>query len=262
MKGLLQMSLDDIFLRKKVENSKNAIATEVRVHYFEIYNEKFRNLLDPKVEVKIFSKGDDVIIRSPKEAIKCNTIDDVMKYFLIGKNRRITGATNMNSQSSRSHAIFIIYYNESGGGRKVSSQFNIVDLAGSERSEKTGATGDRLREGNNINKSLSTLSLVIDVLVRNAEQKKHGHKEDFVPYRNSLLTQLLSASLAGDSKTFLMAALAPSGYNYEETLSTLRFAQNASKLQTKSKKKVEAVAGPSGNKQLMAEVMSLKEQLK
>lgn len=127
----------------------------------------------------------------------------------------------MNATSSRSHAIFTLYYKETTmtDGKKIikNSKINIVDLAGSERQASTGATGDRLKEGSNINKSLTYLGLVIQALAKNSA----GGKEEFVPYRNSELTNLLSESLGGNSKTIMIAAISPAACNYDETLSTL-----------------------------------------
>ncbi len=106
-------------------------------------------------------------------------------------------------------------------GKKIikNSKINIVDLAGSERQASTGATGERLKEGSNINKSLSYLGLVIQALAKNS-----AGGGEFVPYRNSELTNLLSESLGGNSKTIMIAAISPAACNYDETLSTLRFA--------------------------------------
>ena len=134
---------------------------------------------------------------------------------------RVVGSTNMNKNSSRSHAVFTIYVQlkEMDGGKKKvkNSELHIVDLAGSERSDKTGATGSRLKEGSNINKSLTYLGIVIEKL-SSAKSKTH------IPYRNSELTYLLSESLGGNSKTIMIAALSPAERNFDETLSTLRFA--------------------------------------
>ena len=116
----------------------------------------------------------------------------------------------MNNTSSRSHAVFTIYYKEMGKGKKFQAKFNIVDLAGSERQSKTGATGKVLEEANNINKSLTNLGIVIEALAKNCQKKQAG----FVPYRNSSLTHILSESLGGNSKTFMIAAISPASFNY------------------------------------------------
>ena len=124
---------------------------------------------------------------------------------------RVVGSHAMNKNSSRSHAVFTIYYKETGGGKIIDSKFNIVDLAGSERQSKTGATGVRLEEANNINKSLTNLGIVIETLAINCTKKG----SNFVPYRNSTLTHILSESLCGNSKTFMIAAVSPADSNYE-----------------------------------------------
>jgi hypothetical protein len=108
--------------------------------------------------------------------------------FYQGKSFRVVGATDMNKNSSRSHAIFTIYYYEKGAGKELSCKYNVVDLAGSERLERTNATGDRAKEGTAINKSLSALGRVIGILADNCTK---GNKE-FVPYRESILTQILA----------------------------------------------------------------------
>lgn len=131
--------------------------------------------------------------------------------FMEGKKVRVVGGTAMNKTSSRSHAIFTVYYKESHKKKKFEAKFNIVDLAGSERQTKTGATGKRLEEANNINRSLTNLGIVIEKLAHNCMNKKN----DFIPYRNSLLTHILSESLAGNSKTYMIAAISPADDNYE-----------------------------------------------
>ena len=104
-------------------------------------------------------------------------------------------------------------------GEKV-SRISLVDLAGSERAVKTGAVGERLKEGSNINKSLTTLGLVISKL---SDQSSSKAKDKFVPYRDSVLTWLLKDNLGGNSKTVMVATVSPAADNYEETLSTLRY---------------------------------------
>ncbi|CAN8000086.1 unnamed protein product [Ixodes hexagonus] len=150
-----------------------------------------------------------------------------------GNKSRTVAATNMNSESSRSHAVFNITLTcsitdkQSGvTGEKV-SKMSLVDLAGSERAIKTGAIGERLKEGSNINKSLTTLGLVISKL---ADQSSGKAKDAFVPYRDSVLTWLLRDNLGGNSRTVMVAAISPAADNYEETLSTLRYADRAKRI--------------------------------
>jgi kinesin family protein 13 len=146
--------------------------------------------------------------------------------ILEGIKSRMTAATAMNDQSSRSHAVFNITLTEStfdplsGNTGEKTSRISLVDLAGSERVWRTGAAGERLREGGSINKSLSTLGLVISNLADIATGKKG--KDGFIPYRDSVLTWLLKENLGGNSKTVMIATISPSEDSYEESLSTLR----------------------------------------
>ena len=148
----------------------------------------------------------------------------------VGTANRMTGETAMNKDSSRSHSIFTIYVetaeaDEEGDQRIKAGKLNLVDLAGSERQSKTQATGARLKEATSINLSLSALGNVISALV----EGKSGH----IPYRDSKLTRLLQDSLGGNTKTVMIAALSPADYNYEETLTTLRYASRAKMIKNK-----------------------------
>ena len=150
----------------------------------------------------------------------------------IGNSNRAVGATNMNEQSSRSHAIFILTIECSAPGPDGkdhirAGKLNLVDLAGSERQAKTGATGERLKEATKINLSLSALGNVISALV--------DAKSTHIPYRDSKLTRLLQDSLGGNSKTVMVANIGPASYNYDETLSTLRYASRAKQIKNKPK---------------------------
>lgn len=150
----------------------------------------------------------------------------------IGFKNRAVRATNMNAESSRSHSIFTIYIdsqeNDDKGNEKYkASKLNLVDLAGSERASKTGTTGDGMKEATKINLSLSALGNVISALV--------DGKTNHIPYRDSKLTRLLQDSLGGNTKTIMIAAVSPANYNYDETLSTLRYASRAKFIQNKPK---------------------------
>lgn len=180
-----------------------------------------------------------------------------------GNKSRTVAATNMNSESSRSHAVFTVVLTQtlidtlSGvTGEKV-SRVSLVDLAGSERAVKTGAVGDRLKEGSNINKSLTTLGLVISKL---ADSTGGKNKDKFVPYRDSVLTWLLKDNLGGNSRTVMLATLSPAADNYEETLSTLRYADRAKRIVN------HAVVNEDPNariiRELRKEVETLREMLK
>ncbi|XP_050013622.1 kinesin-like protein KIF3A [Alexandromys fortis] len=161
-----------------------------------------------------------------------NNADDMDRIMTLGHKNRSVGATNMNEHSSRSHAIFTITIecSEKGvdGNMHVRmGKLHLVDLAGSERQAKTGATGQRLKEATKINLSLSTLGNVISALV--------DGKSTHVPYRNSKLTRLLQDSLGGNSKTMMCANIGPADYNYDETISTLRYANRAKNIKNKAR---------------------------
>lgn len=152
-----------------------------------------------------------------------------------GNENRTIGSTLMNATSSRAHTIVTIEFRQitminNRRSEKV-SVINLVDLAGSERAGSTGATGDRLKEGCNINKSLLALGNVINALADKAMGKKNAV---LPPYRDSALTRILQNALGGNSKTVMICALSPAGLNYEETLSTLRYADRAKKIQNKA----------------------------
>merc|ERR1712224_571693 len=175
----------------------------------------------------------------------------------------------MNAESSRSHAVFTVVisqcqYDEmtKATGERV-SKLSLVDLAGSERVSKTGASGDRLKEGGNINKSLTTLGLVISALadasqnkIKEGKGRKSKAKKDFIPYRDSVLTWLLKDNLGGNSRTVMVAAVSPSGDNYEETLSTLRYADRAKRIEN------HAVINEDPNATLIRELRGEVEKLR
>lgn len=159
-------------------------------------------------------------------SVLCKNVDDMLSVMNSGNKNRTTGFTNMNEHSSRSHAVFLIKIEmcEMDSTAIKVGCLNLVDLAGSERQSKTGATAERLKEASKINRALSSLGNVISAL---AEKSPH------VPYRDSKLTRLLQDSLGGNSKTIMIANIGPSEYNYNETLTTLRYAHRAKTIQNK-----------------------------
>ncbi|XP_058392074.1 chromosome-associated kinesin KIF4A isoform X3 [Diceros bicornis minor] len=205
----------------------------LKVSYLEIYNEEILDLLCPSRE-----KASQINIREdPKEGIKIVGLTektvlvalDTVSCLEQGNNCRTVASTAMNSQSSRSHAIFTISIEQRKKSDKNSSfrsKLHLVDLAGSERQKKTKAEGDRLKEGININRGLLCLGNVISAL---GDDKKGG----FVPYRDSKLTRLLQDSLGGNSHTLMIACVSPADSNLEETLNTLRYADRARKIKNK-----------------------------
>ena len=189
-------------------------------------------------------------------AFVVNNADDMDKVMTMGNKHRMVGATNMNLRSSRSHAIFTITVECSEKGADGQQhlrvgKLHLVDLAGSERQSKTGATGNRLREATKINLSLSTLGNVISALV--------DGKSSHIPYRNSKLTRLLQDSLGGNSKTLMFANVGPADYNYDESLSTLRYANRAKSI--KNNAKINEEPKDALMRQYQKEIEELRKQL-
>ena len=242
--GLIPRTCEDLFQRIESNESAN-ISYSVRVSYFEVYNEHVRDLFQPRTDPPHYLK----IRESPTEGpyvkdlteIQVKHYSDILKYMRMGDSSRTTASTKMNDTSSRSHAVFTImlkqmhhdYHTDETTERLA--RIRLVDLAGSERAKATEATGQRLREGSNINKSLTTLGRVIAALADPRHSRIHNpnrKNKDVVPYRDSILTWLLKDSLGGNSKTAMIACIAPS--DYDETLSTLRYADQAKHIRTKA----------------------------
>ncbi|XP_056437594.1 kinesin-like protein KIF13B isoform X2 [Gadus chalcogrammus] len=262
--GLIPRLCCSLFARTLEEQREGEVFT-VEVSYLEIYNEKVRDLLDPKgsrqaLKVREHSVMGPYVDGLSRLAVAC--YKDVESLMSEGNKSRTVAATNMNEESSRSHGVFNLILTHTltdrttgTQGEKV-SKLSLVDLAGSERAGKTGAAGERLKEGSNINRSLSTLGLVISAL---AEQGAGKNKNKFVPYRDSVLTWLLKDSLGGNSRTAMVATVSPAADNYEETLSTLRYADRAKSIVN------HAVVNEDPNariiRELREEVEKLRDQL-
>ncbi|CAD8104180.1 unnamed protein product [Paramecium sonneborni] len=229
----------------------------VRCSFLEIYNEEIRDLLgkDHKARLDLKESQGSVTVKD-LTMVTVKTAQDMDKYMTIGQNNRSVGATAMNAQSSRSHCIFTVYVesqivNDKGNEFIRVGKLNLVDLAGSERQSKTQATGDRLKEATKINLSLSALGNVISALV--------DGKTQHIPYRDSKLTRLLQDSLGGNTKTVMITALSPADYNYDETLSSLRYASRAKMI--KNQPKINEDPKDALLKQQADEIQKLKEQL-
>lgn len=225
----------------------------LKASYLEIYNECVFDLLCDK-RIKLDLKEDPKKGVYVKDLIveQVSTLEDMRKIMERGNAARTVGATAMNQDSSRSHSIFTLYVEASeevdGKSRYTSSKLSLVDLAGSERATKTNAKGDRLKEGTMINLSLSALGNVIQSLV--------DGKSKYIPYRDSKLTRLLQDSLGGNTRTLMIAAVSPASSNYEETLSTLRYANRAKNI--KNKPKVNMDEKDLAIKQYVEEIEELK----
>ncbi|XP_036279417.1 kinesin-like protein KIF13B isoform X2 [Pipistrellus kuhlii] len=262
--GLIPRLCSGLFERtQKEENEEQSF--KVEVSYMEIYNEKVRDLLDPKGSRQTLKVREHSVLGPYVDGLSklaVTSYKDIESLMSEGNKSRTVAATNMNEESSRSHAVFKItlthtlYDVKSGTSGEKVGKLSLVDLAGSERATKTGAAGDRLKEGSNINKSLTTLGLVISAL---ADQSAGKTKNKFVPYRDSVLTWLLKDSLGGNSKTAMVATVSPAADNYDETLSTLRYADRAKHIVN------HAVVNEDPNariiRDLREEVEKLREQL-
>ncbi|XP_070160505.1 kinesin-like protein KIF13A isoform X7 [Polyergus mexicanus] len=266
-KGIIPRLCDNLFdIIAKQQSSE--LTYKVEVSYMEIYNEKVHDLLDPKQNKQSLKVREHNVLGPYVDGLSqlaVTSFQDIDNLMAEGNKSRTVAATNMNSESSRSHAVFSVILTQtltdpkSGvSGEKV-SRMSLVDLAGSERAVKTGAVGDRLKEGSNINKSLTTLGLVISKLADQNSVNNNKKKDNFVPYRDSVLTWLLKDNLGGNSKTVMVATISPAADNYEETLSTLRYADRAKRIVN------HAVVNEDPNariiRELRQEVEALKEML-
>mmetsp|Transcript_104246 Transcript_104246/g.290386 ORF Transcript_104246/g.290386 Transcript_104246/m.290386 type:complete len:846 (-) Transcript_104246:100-2637(-) len=259
-KGIVPISCEEIF-RRIEKNTNPNLHYEVVVSAVEIYNEIVQDLLVPPEERP--KKGLD--IRESKllgiyiDGVRKRPVDSypaIEKTIDEATENRTVGSTLMNSTSSRAHTVLTIEFKQvekvAGDDASKLSMINLVDLAGSEKAGQTGATGDRLKEGAAINKSLSALGNVIERLA----QRSGGKKNVIIPYRESKLTRLLQNALGGSSKTIMICALSPASSNYEETLSTLRYADRAKRI------KNMAVVNENPQEKLMRELREENNKLK
>ncbi|RNF26562.1 putative Unc104-like kinesin [Trypanosoma conorhini] len=242
--------------------ASSGVESCVEVSFFEIYNERVRCLLCPAagdfdnstLRVREHPKFGPFIEGLTKFLV--STEDELLRLLDDGNKIRTSGATAMNAVSSRSHAVFVVTLTQRRtNGRLVTtktSKLNLVDLAGSERASKSMATGKRFTEGANINKSLMCLGNVISSLAEEQETGRQRH----IPYRDSVLTWILKDNLGGNSKTVMLATISPSSAQYEETMSTLRYAERAKRIVNK------AVVNESNNNEVIAALQKEIEQLK
>ncbi|XP_023195176.1 kinesin-like protein KIF1A isoform X1 [Xiphophorus maculatus] len=265
--GIIPLLCEDLFTKIN-DNTDNSLSYSVEVSYMEIYCERVRDLLNPKNKGNLRVRehplmGPYVEDLSKLAVTSYNDIQDLMDS---GNKARTVAATNMNETSSRSHAVFNIIFTqkrfdaETDNTSEKVSKISLVDLAGSERADSTGAKGTRLKEGANINKSLTTLGKVISALAEvdsgQNKNKKKKKVESFIPYRDSVLTWLLRENLGGNSRTAMIAALSPADINYDETLSTLRYADRAKQI------RCNAVINEDPNNRLVRELKEEVSRLK
>lgn len=264
--GIIPLICKDMF--KKIANcTDDELQYSVEVSYMEIYCERVRDLLNPKTQnlrVREHPLLGPYVEDLAKLAV--TTFDDINNLIDEGNKARTVAATNMNETSSRSHAVFtmVLTQRRNDSTTKLTtervSKISLVDLAGSERADSTGAKGTRLKEGANINKSLTTLGKVISALAEVTSKPNKKRKAEFIPYRDSVLTWLLRENLGGNSKTAMVAAISPADINYDETLSTLRYADRAKAI------RCNAVVNEDANakliRELKEEIQRLRELLK
>ncbi|KAI4259702.1 MAG: hypothetical protein LQ352_000635 [Teloschistes flavicans] len=256
--GVIPRICEDMFKRiAELQKDKNLTCT-IEVSYLEIYNERVRDLLNPS------TKGNLKVREHPSTGpyvedlakLVVRSFPEIQQLMDEGNKARTVAATSMNDTSSRSHAVFTLIVTQRRHDVETSmdtekvAKISLVDLAGSERATSTGATGARLKEGAEINRSLSTLGRVIAALADLSTGKKKN--ASMVPYRDSVLTWLLKDSLGGNSMTAMIAAISPADINFEETLSTLRYADSAKRI------KNHAVVNEDPNARMIRE---LKEEL-
>ncbi|KAK7386413.1 hypothetical protein VNO78_26631 [Psophocarpus tetragonolobus] len=283
--GLIPQVMNALF--NKIEIRKHQTEFQLRVSFIEILKEEVRDLLDTvsmgksetsssnghsgkltvpgRSPIQIRETSNGVITLAGITEVAVSALHEMSAYLEQGSLSRATGSTNMNNQSSRSHAIFTITLeqmrklhsvsptndspDEDMGDEYLSAKLHLVDLAGSERAKRTGSDGVRLKEGIHINKGLLALGNVISALGDEKKRKEGVH----VPYRDSKLTRLLQDSLGGNSKTVMIACISPADINAEETLNTLKYANRARNIQNK----------PVVNRDLISnEMQQLRQQLK
>ncbi|XP_043703568.1 kinesin-like protein KIN-14C [Telopea speciosissima] len=251
--GVNYRALNDLF--NISQSRRSSFIYEVGVQMVEIYNEQVRDLLandnsQKKLGIKNTTQPNGLAI--PDATLHpVNSTGDVLDLMRIGLNNRAVGATAMNERSSRSHSVVTVHVRgaDLATGATLRGNLHLVDLAGSERVDRSEVTGERLREAQHINKSLSALG---DVIFALAQKSPH------VPYRNSKLTQVLQSSLGGQAKTLMFVQLNPDADSYSETLSTLKFAERVSGVElgaARSSKEGRDV------RELMEQVASLKDTI-
>ncbi|KAJ3210098.1 kinesin-like protein Klp8 [Dinochytrium kinnereticum] len=292
-RGIIPRACEELFARIGQETDPN-VRFEVNVSYIEIYNEKVRDLLNPNNAGNLRVREHPTLGPYVEDLSKLvvRSYDDVENLMEAGNKARTVASTNMNETSSRSHAVFTVILTQTRStpsrAERV-SRISLVDLAGSERADATGARGQRLKEGANINKSLTALGKVISgladlssglmtsggaegesggvgsgaegVVGRKLAARRSRVLEPFIPYRDSVLTWLLKDCLGGNSKTIMLAAVSPTDTSHDETLSTLRYAERAKRIVNRAV--VNEDQGPNGVvvRELRSEIDRLKERL-
>lgn len=260
--GVIPRICRDMFDRIDTLQADKNVTCAVEVSYLEIYNERVRDLLNPatKGNLKVREHPSTGPYVEDLAKLLVRSFPEIENLMDEGNKARTVAATNMNETSSRSHAVFTLSLTQKTHDPDTkmdmerNAKISLVDLAGSERANSTGATGARLKEGAEINRSLSTLGRVIAALADLSMGKKKN--ASMVPYRDSVLTWLLKDSLGGNSMTAMIAAISPADINFEETLSTLRYADSAKRI------KNHAVVNEDANARMVRELKAELAQLR
>lgn len=227
--GVIPRAIDCLF--QAIDDADEDTTFSVAVSYYEVYNEKVRDLLNPQsddLKMREYpNKSEGWFIQDVTETF-CTERDSVIRLLETGKSYRATASTLMNADSSRSHSILSILVGQKNdkSGRNLKGRLFLVDLAGSEKISKTGATGQTKKEAIGINVSLTTLGMVINAL---CDGSSH------IPYRDSKLTLILKNSLGGNSKTTLIICCASESRHMMETVSTLRFGERAKRIKNNAR---------------------------
>ncbi|XP_055495265.1 kinesin-like protein KIF28P [Leucoraja erinacea] len=233
-RGIIPLICDELFKAIKEEQERDK-QYQIYFSMLEIYNEKVIDLLSKSKQsggLRVRESSQRGFYVEDMKSVPCENYEQIEQLMKEGTRKRSTTSTNVNMTSSRSHMIITVQFKQVflKEHRTKQSNINLVDLAGSERQKSSGSEGDRLREGTAINLSLTTLGNVISALAEIAM----GKKMLYVPYRNSTLTKLLQPALGGNSKTLMIATVSPADICYEETLSTLRYAERTKNIQNKA----------------------------
>uniref|UniRef100_A0A8D2MEL5 Kinesin-like protein n=1 Tax=Zonotrichia albicollis TaxID=44394 RepID=A0A8D2MEL5_ZONAL len=254
-RGIIPSAFEHIFTH--ISRSQNQQYL-VRASYLEIYQEEIRDLLakDQSKKLELKENPETGVYIKDLSSFVTKNVKEIEHVMNLGSQTRSVGSTNMNEHSSRSHAIFLITIECSETGPDGEEhirvgKLNLVDLAGSERQSKMGAQGERPKEASKINLSLSALGNVISALV--------DGRSTHIPYRDSKLTRLLQDSLGGNAKTIMVATLGPASHSYDESLSTLRFANRAKNI--KNKPRVNEDPKDTLLREFQEEIVRLKAQL-
>lgn len=269
--GIIPRMIECLFDSIKEKTNKNT-KFNVQISMLEIYNEKVQDLF-----VKIHQRPDEglKIKLGPENSFfvkdlsweEVSSRNEVLRCFKKGNKHRSVAATQMNASSSRAHTIVTLKIERCeeifGNMTRRFSEVHLVDLAGSEKVGKTGVTGERLREGCHINKSLSCLGRIVSVL---ADQASGRRLKEVVPYRESPLTMILKNALGGNAKTVMLCTLSPALSNFPESLSTLKYAMRAKNIKCKAiineseaDRKIRILK--EENEQLKQELKEIKEEM-